>query len=239
MTEDAMSTADGPADHHGNEDEAPEVLCRLLDLPVELLVAVASQLAEDDELAASLACRKLREAVAGTERRAAGARLSTTIGSVLGSVGKLEWAASCGVPLSVQLLTRAARHGQLHWLRAHGCSWKPCDPIREEPCSSAAAGGHLSVLQSMRANGCSWDARTCANAAQGGHLSVLQWARANGCPWDAHTCSYASRGGHLAVLQWARANGCPWNSLTCFYAAQRGHLAVLQWARANDCPERQ
>jgi hypothetical protein len=45
---------------------------------VELLVAVASQLAEDDELAASLACRKLREALAATERRAAGARLSTT-----------------------------------------------------------------------------------------------------------------------------------------------------------------
>jgi hypothetical protein len=104
----------------------PKVLCRLLDLPAELLVAIATQLAEDYELAASLACRKLREAVAGTERRAAGARLSTRIGSALGSVGKLDWAASCGMPLSAKLLTRAARRGQLEqlrWLRAHGCAW--------------------------------------------------------------------------------------------------------------------
>jgi hypothetical protein len=110
-----------------------ELHCRLLDLPVELLVAVASQLAEDDELAASLACRKLRESVARTERRAAGARLSTMIGSVFGSVGELEWAASCGFPLSGKLLIRAARDGQLEhlrWLRAHGCAWEPCDPER-------------------------------------------------------------------------------------------------------------
>jgi hypothetical protein len=88
---------------------------------MELLVAIAKQLAEDDELAASLACHKLREAVAATKRRAAGAQLSTRIGSVLGSVGKLEWAASCGLPLSAELLTRAARLGQLEplrWLRA-------------------------------------------------------------------------------------------------------------------------
>jgi hypothetical protein len=122
----------------------------VLDLPVELLVAMVSQLAEDDELAASLACRKLREAVAGTERRAAGAWLSTRIGSALGSVGKLEWAASCGMPLGAKLLTRAARLGQLEhlrWLRAHGCAWEPCEQGREGACSCAAEGGHLSVLQ--------------------------------------------------------------------------------------------
>jgi hypothetical protein len=111
------------------EDEAaPELLCGLLDLPAELLVGIAAQLAEDDELAASLACRKLRAAVAGAEPREAGARLSTKIGSVLVSVGKLEWAVSCGLPLSAELLTRAARAGQLEllsWLRALGCALEP------------------------------------------------------------------------------------------------------------------
>jgi hypothetical protein len=45
---------------------------------------------------------------------------------MIGSVGKLEWAASCGMPLSAKLLTRAARHGQLEplrWLRRNGCEW--------------------------------------------------------------------------------------------------------------------
>jgi hypothetical protein len=72
------------------EDEAePELVFTLLDLPAELLVAIATQLDEDDDLAASLACRKLRAAVAGTERCEAGERLSTNIGSAVVSVGKL------------------------------------------------------------------------------------------------------------------------------------------------------
>jgi hypothetical protein len=72
------------------------------------------------------------------------------------SVGKLELAASCGMPLgakllSAKLLTRAARLGQLEhlrWLHAHGCAWEPCERWQEGPCSSAAEieGSHLSVL---------------------------------------------------------------------------------------------
>jgi hypothetical protein len=83
---------------------------RLLDLPAELLVAIVAHMAADDELAAALACRRLREAVAGAERRAAGVRLSTRIGSIFGSVRKLEWAvSSCGLPLRGRLLVRATR----------------------------------------------------------------------------------------------------------------------------------
>ena len=54
--------------------------------------------------------------------------------------------------------------------------------------------------------GYQWSAMTCAQAAHGGHLTVLQWARANGCVWDTSTCEQAARGGHLTVLQWARAS---------------------------------
>jgi hypothetical protein len=39
----------------------------------------------------SLARRRLRQAVAGTERRTAGKRLSTRIGSAFCSLGKMEW----------------------------------------------------------------------------------------------------------------------------------------------------
>ena len=46
-------------------------------------------------------------------------------------------------------------------------------------------------------------------AARGGHLAVLQWLRANGCKWSAETYSQAVAGGHLAVQQWLRDNGCP------------------------------
>ena len=46
-------------------------------------------------------------------------------------------------------------------------------------------------------------------AAAGGHLEVLQWLRANGCPWDVNTCRRAFAGGHYDMLEWAKANGCP------------------------------
>jgi hypothetical protein len=119
--------APAPRQQRAANEAAPELPCRLLDLPAELLVAVASQLAEDDEFAASIACRKLREAVAGTERHTTGVRLSTRIGSAFGSVqagvGRIVRHA-----LGAKLFTRAVRLGQLEhlrWLRAHGCAGSP------------------------------------------------------------------------------------------------------------------
>jgi hypothetical protein len=141
----------------------------LLDLPAELLVAIATQLAEDDELAFALACRRLRQAVAGTERRAGGAWLSTRIASAFCSMGKLEWAVvSCRLRLSGKLLLRAARAGQLEllsWLRARLCvevvqeSWQGL--LLERGCgraSSRAAVGARGWLPVGRVHVhvCSW-----------------------------------------------------------------------------------
>jgi hypothetical protein len=172
----------------------------LLDPPAELLVAIATHLAEDDELAAALARRRLRQAVVGTKRHAVVSLLSTRIGSALCSVRKLQWVVvSGGLPLSGGLLLRAAQDGQLEllsWLRARGCALELCTGYCNDPCASAAAGGHLAVLQWARADGCPWDAWTCAEAASRGHAR-----------WDEKTCAGAARAGHLAMLQWLRANG--------------------------------
>ena len=46
-------------------------------------------------------------------------------------------------------------------------------------------------------------------AAEGGHLEVLQWLRANGCPWDRETIIRARAIRHFEMANWARANGCP------------------------------
>ena len=73
--------------------------------------------------------------------------------------------------------------------------------------------------------------KNCEAAAEGGHLSVLQWARHNGCDWNWKTCVAAAGGGNLSILQWARQNGCDWDSETCEAAAEGGHLSVLQWAK--------
>ena len=44
--------------------------------------------------------------------------------------------------------------------------------------------------------------------ARDGHLSIIQWLRDNGCSWDEDMCTAAAHGGHLTVLQWQRDNGC-------------------------------
>jgi hypothetical protein len=105
----------------------------------------------------------------------------------------------------------------------------------------AAHGGHLVVLQWLRANGCDWDdygGLICSVAAYGGHLAVLQYAHANGCGLDGDmmTSQAAAKGGHLATLQWLRANGGDWDEETTSEAAGGGHLVALQWLRANGCP---
>ena len=103
--------------------------------------------------------------------------------------------------------------------------------------SNAAGGGHLKVLQWLKAQGRPWDEEGIfACAAARGQLKVLQWLRAQGCPWDWRTCANAAGGGDLKVLQWAREQGCPWNRWTCSGAAGRGDLKVLQWAREQGCP---
>jgi hypothetical protein len=86
----------------------------------------------------------------------------------------------------------AVRSGKLEELQdlhsGYPDEWECSCASNKMTCFSAAQGGHLEVLQYLRAKGTTWDARTCAGAAEDGHLEVLQWLRANGCPWDEHTC---------------------------------------------------
>jgi len=203
------------------------------DLPVELLALVAGALEPDDHLATSLACRKLRAAVALAQQLDGRITTTTLVHTALTSLRKLKWAISCRLPKRASLCNQLAEEGrlvELSWLKSQRCEWTA------EVASHAAFGGHLHVLQWARAKGCKWDSDCCSSAAEGGHLGVLQWARANGCPWDEATAEAAAEGGFLHVLQWARANGCPWDEGVTSGAARSGQLEVLEWLQANNCP---
>lgn len=165
----------------------------------------------EEALCLALACRKFRDAVfARCPRDCGGLRLKLSVGAHVGSISRLHWAVDT--------------------LRM---------PI-DMACSCAAGKGKLDVLQEVRRLGGPWDEGTSQAAAQGGHLHVLQWLRAGPmkarCPWDERTCEAAARGGHIDVLRWMRQRKCKWDEGTCFAAATKGHLAVLQWARKNACP---
>jgi hypothetical protein len=221
-----------PQGEHAPASEA------LLDyLPADTLALVVAALLADDELAATLSCRRMHAAVACARQRDGRAGSTTDVMSALSSVEQVEWAVSCGLPLGLPLgptlCYYAAARGRLDVivrLRAHGCLWDVCT------CRLAAANGHLDVLQYARANGCPWGSEICQVAAVWGHLEVLQWAHANGSPWGDAAVE-AAAGGHLSALQMLLANGCPRDDEDiCRFAAACGRLGVLRWAHANGCP---
>ena len=113
---------------------------------------------------------------------------------------------------------------------------------REGVVRALAASGVVAHVALARARGLAWDDGTATAAAEGGHLALLQWLRAQDppCPWDAYpcasTCIAAVERGDLAMLQWLRAQDppCPWDANVGHEAAWGGHLAILQWMRAQD-----
>ena len=72
---------------------------------------------------------------------------------------------------SLNLLTWAVEEG--------GC---PRDLYRTRCVRYGAAQGAMGVLEWARHQACPWDELTCQAAAVGGHLSVLQWLRAQNPP---------------------------------------------------------
>lgn len=114
--------------------------------------------------------------------------------------------------------------------------------LQQQLMAETAFQGDLHSLQIMRKRGCAWDETSCAAAADGGHLSVLQWLRAQHppCPWSDAVCKFAAASNHLSILQWARGQSppCEWGEDTCNAALYHGHLDMLLWLRgqAPPCP---
>ncbi|CAM9621209.1 unnamed protein product [Pylaiella littoralis] len=77
---------------------------------------------------------------------------------------------------------------------------------------AAAHGGHLHVVQGLRARGYRWSTGICKQAAGDGHLVLLKWCLLNGCPWSWSEVVDAARGGDFAdgsldVLEWCNKVG--------------------------------
>jgi hypothetical protein len=110
----------------------------LLCLPPALLAHITGMIDPDDELAVSLVCRGMRDAVVvsavmlrGEER---GRKMRTHLFCASRTMALLQWAVACGAPLSPSLAHEAAwqREGcleKVRWLRTIGCPWDE----REQP----------------------------------------------------------------------------------------------------------
>jgi hypothetical protein len=106
------------------------------------------------------------------------------------------------------------------------------------PCSAAARGGQIEVLQWLRAEGYSWNASECMRAAEGDQLDTLKWLHAQSAPWNSGTITEAAKHGHLDIIELAREQHppCPWHENAYHDAAGSGHLHILKWLFARGCP---
>jgi hypothetical protein len=225
--------------------------CPLFSLPPALLAHITGMIDSHDELAVSLVCRKMRDAVVvsafmlrGEER---GRKMRTHLFCASRAMALLQWAVACGAPLSPSLAHEAAWQEEgclekLRWLRTIGCPWD------ERVLEAFAAKGELEHMQWAREHGRPWGKGICERAAglglvsPGRSIEVLKWLRANGREYTGWEMVRPFETGCLDVLQWLRADGCPWEpgsrigSVGLLGAASHGQLAALVWARAEECP---
>ena len=145
------------------------------------------------------------------------------------------------------LCNQAAKYGQLPILQwTKECGWSRW--WTEETAALASQGGHLSVLQYLRRNGCPWNKEVCTRAARYNQLIVLKWATSTDNAtstrkWDNKMCvCAAARHGHLEILRWLwneneSGNGSGrwrWDKSVCEAAAAGGHLDVIKWLMNDD-----
>jgi len=100
-------------------------------------------------------------------------------------------------------------------------------------CEGAAEGGHLELLQWLRAQQFRWDWTTPRAAAEGGHIEVLSYAFQNGCQRGKSTYGGAIKAGQLAALQFIHGSMCPGWSKAEFLrlAVEAGHAHLVDWIR--------
>ncbi|WZN60135.1 hypothetical protein HKI87_02g16630 [Chloropicon roscoffensis] len=216
-------------------------------LPTEMWAIIAGKLDENDVCSFALVSKQLREAqvLAGRKLVTRPVRKDEYGGSIVVYFTEgwcAYWSRKFNVHHTVpevvkRVLYVAARQGYLQVFEKYW-SQGPQEKLRklwdEETCSWAAQGGHLEVLQWMRAQDppCPWDLRVCYYAACNGDLEVLRWARSQGCPWDEGLTCDAARNGHLKVLKWLIKEGYPYDKRYCRWAAELGGeraRKVLEW----------
>ena len=109
-------------------------------------------------------------------------------------------------------------------------------PFNYRCIESAAAHGHMEVLELARQRGC-WGGKytegAMGAAAEGDNIETLKWLRKHGCVWNEDTCAQAARFGALGALKWLREQGCPWDFETVEVAVVHSDLETVQWICHN------
>ena len=146
-----------------------------------------------------------------------------------GKLTILQWAWNSGYSFDDKTCSEAAKNGHLdvlNWLLKSKCYFD-CDV-----CCQAAENGHIHILEyisDLHQNKYKWGSEISESAAAGGHIKVLEWLYEKGCVFDEEIIQAAIENGKLEAIIWLREKGCPWD-VGCFVAAaDLGKIDILNF----------
>lgn len=99
----------------------------------------------------------------------------------------------------------------------------------------AAFGGHLQLLQWLRANGCHIDGGIISYAAKGGQLCTFRWLLSHGYGTYSSSMMYAVENSNTKILEWLKSRGHVFDTLAWDYAVAHGTINSLSWLLENGC----
>jgi hypothetical protein len=145
-----------------------------------------------------------------------------------GHLPLLQWAVSLGWSSTLGYAWDAASGGHTHVLQWMADSGADASVFRQHRCAMAAASqGRVAALEWLVRRGAALSAICVRSAAANGHLRVLQFMRDQG--WDLR-CAYllAVQYGHTAIVRWLHDAGYGGDGLEATaLAAETAHAETL------------
>ncbi|GIL66943.1 hypothetical protein Vafri_20460 [Volvox africanus] len=102
----------------------------------------------------------------------------------------------------------------------------------------AAERGHLAILHTLHAHGCTLAADELSEAAaRGAHVATVEWlVETLAAPLTGRLFSAAAQSGNMEMMSWLRRHGCSAEASTFAWSAWVGCPEQLEWLAANGCP---
>ncbi|GLC49934.1 hypothetical protein PLESTB_000324600 [Pleodorina starrii] len=154
---------------------------------------------------------------------------------------RLQWLHGRGYPLEAEVADAAVRAGNLAALRflVEQAGVRPTG--HRIDVTTAAARGHLAVLQYLHASGLPANTRFVAEAAaRAGHLPLVAWAVEDlgVAPADGEDSllDLAAESGNLELMAWLHDRGWALGPTAIPNGAVRGCEEALEWLVERGCP---
>ena len=177
--------------------------------------------------------------------------MTLDVAAAAGRLSLVQYLVEHGCPQGPDVICAAASGGCIdamassHWELSQCCleHRRPLAPLGLlgplGPDMPVAAGGHIEVVQDLRAQGHPWDAKTLGTAATAGHLALVQYLVEHECPWPMDIVAAAATSDSHEVVRYVLHEvlrrihlGLDLRHLDrhapAYYAAIGGHLEALQ-----------